>query len=835
MTQKIALNGLGSGMTDYTMSKDTQYAEIIENMYIDQDGKPITRDGIEVLRSYSLASGYSILSAQGFNFQSVSTELKNVFFGKLKSATDGRIYYGDLSSNSLSNMQVHRAASTVQYINSSSDADATADIYFAKFGDHLLITGGNNRKPVFATYTTAGTWSSLHSFGMPMPVDEGNTIPGRGNALPSGMTIAATYSETGTANNRFTYLFYIVLKRVYFANGKRFEQFGRAVKYRFTASNQKALTNFTYSDLKKFYPCSVQTPGDQEYGIDASSCYLQIYRSTNGGSTPYFLTEVSLATLNAAGAPYSLNEIALFGALRTDAYLSTSAIPYYAVGGIVENDQIGDRIGISQDNDTAPQFIEVTNAICYLGRFLGDNGALAGVSTTIYGRNTKRVRFSKPGQFYAFPNDFFEDFENDVEAMGAVNAQLVVFNKTKMYRLEGQREVDGSGVTRQICISETIGCSWPRTLKASSDGKLLYFLGNVGPCVTNGGTPQQIGKQLRNTWLAVQKNLSRSVFGYNVIKDCIELVLNDATTSSVSKVYVAHCFAADQNNMHPFTRKAYYDSAQNTFIPKFAVQIRTTLNSETFDFLFYMDASGVLIYEKNGMINDRNISAPSTTYPIRWKIRTLDLMLTDMLGKNWLVGLWGVLSGAVDAAIDIKTYIDKRTTSKALKGVLYDGADGELVEFKRTFKRSNGDGSGGLMAKTVKIELTNGDVSITSESIGTVNISAVQYNNPSGYSAIRTLTRTTGTWPQQLVGANISTGAYSRKVVAINTAGTVATIYDPGLDFFGLGSTSSGTATAQAWSASEVSSAAALKLEELQVEFDTGETPMDGSSVNRNA
>jgi hypothetical protein len=812
---KIPVLSFSKGMTDFTLNGDNSFCEIMQNYFIDDDGKPKVRDGLDYLRTMGSVSSHSLAHM---------IAASDVCFSLYKhnSATDAKIYQSDPSAaTTVNHLAVVKAGSTADYMDSNTDSVITNTNYIsvAKWLDHVIICGGRNRKPVKTYINASGTWQNLRCLGLPTP------------KTPSTAPTVTISGGSGSGRTNFSCLLLYVLKVKYAANGKDFIVRSAAYRKRIslTTTSTAGTLSINYNGLQDVLP---NTANNEIYGINTSELYLEIYRSTNAQSIPYKVTEYVYSAVPASYAEtFTIANIA-----STDATHQLNE-PYYAVGGIVENDQIGDRIvkmqtsaittNTTDDDVIGPQFVVVNKDIAYLARFEGSE------ASTKLGRNLKRVRLSKRGTIDAWPEDFYVDVEDEITGMAVVNEVVIVTTPSRTYRIEGEFEDDGTGVVTAKPISDSVGCRFPRSFVNARDGKIIYFASEQGIYMCDGISITEITRYTVKKTISDLAGQVTDIRGiYNVQRNFVEMSFITASAET-SRNYIIHDNLIQQD-IYPISYFNYYSAIGNSYILAFPVVLRKTISSITRKYVYYVDTSGVVMRPDNTLYQDDLISDATKNIPILHKLRTLDIWLSDSLNPQWLQDVEMIISGDADVALKVYAYIDKRSTAHQLSSVKYDGG-GELIGFKRSFK-SWASGKGGLIANTVKIEIQNGDIDQT----GTNNlaISASTAGGHLGYDYIRTVTRSSGTWTEDAVGSTLTlTGQTnpSMTVIAINTNGDVLTVSDPNRNFCGLASGATGSLTSQAWVLSKIAQSGAIKIERMLISSDDDlDTDQRGYAQTRN-
>lgn len=133
------------------------------------------------------------------------------------------------------------------------------------------------------------------------------------------------------------------------------------------------------------------------------------------------------------------------------------------------------------------------------------NSAMSGVSCMtsngiFWNVNSRsgNVQQSKPYQPAAWPGSFETRFSDTPIGLGAVNRYPVVFTKKGCFRIEGFIASDGTGSSRVITISDTIGAfNHEGIVKVDH---LLYFLSHDGVYATDGFKVKKVSGHINKTY-----------------------------------------------------------------------------------------------------------------------------------------------------------------------------------------------------------------------------------------------------------------------------------------------------------------------------------------------
>jgi len=187
--------------------------------------------------------------------------------------------------------------------------------------------------------------------------------------------------------------------------------------------------------------------------------YVDVYRTHPSDSSVYYLVD----SVQPTTAPITVNSI-------TDAALLENQRLYISEG-IIEMEQPPKHTCSAIVNNTA---------------FYGNIEVVENHSGTsrIYTEYSYKIMQSMVGNPSMVSYSFTYDFEDAIEGMVGIGNSLIVFTKTKVYRVDGLRGNDGSGAYSVRTISDNAGCVSHKGI-ISVDSR-VYFCGETGAYVTDG-------------------------------------------------------------------------------------------------------------------------------------------------------------------------------------------------------------------------------------------------------------------------------------------------------------------------------------------------------------
>ena len=271
-------------------------------------------------------------------------------------------------------------------------------------------------------------------------VEEGSTDAGAGH--PHTFPTAGEqnlWSLSGALPSLASYNYAFVYKYEYQVRGTTYIDRSAPL---YVAASQVIAT--TYQGLSISNLPVLANTGTTHY--DTTNIDLEIYRTTNGGTTYYLVDTVDNGTTS-----------------YTDNVKDTDLVTrerLYTTGGVVEN-------------DPAPRckYLHVVANTGYYANLLADDGE----------ELPYRIRQSIQNDIDSCPLDFFVDLPDAVEGVSSAREIPITGTRNTLYRLEGIFDEQGRGAITPVPIASSIGVEGPYsyvqiesgTIFAGSDG--FYF------------------------------------------------------------------------------------------------------------------------------------------------------------------------------------------------------------------------------------------------------------------------------------------------------------------------------------------------------------------------
>lgn len=319
-------------------------------------------------------------------------------------------------------------------------------------GNDLYSTGNTSNAPSFSQWNKH-IFLTSDAFPRPMKVyrDNGGNYQLRNSSLPAlASSPVATAGGVGTRDYEYAFHF----DYSYMADNQTFEDLGPVTFVTLENSSDPSISANNITSIPTF------TNGVTD-NWDLANIKVFIYRSIDGGTTPYKIGEVTLGTTS-------------FVDNFSDDTIQTTGIQLYTNDGTV-------------DFDEAPEskFVHVVNNTGYYGYLkIGDETF----------PNT--IRQSIPAVPGTGPLDFEAVVEDEITGIYSIKSIPLVFCKRHIYRLEQSFDRFGRGLINPIRISDTAGCV--SQLSIVSAENFTFWAGNDGFYATDGYIVTKISDTFNN-------------------------------------------------------------------------------------------------------------------------------------------------------------------------------------------------------------------------------------------------------------------------------------------------------------------------------------------------
>lgn len=406
VTQPMEIDDFSGGKTDNYIAGQINQFEDADNFVLKRHGgkaKLITRFGSEVYDSVC----YRVPSSSRVG---AVTDLDGDLF-----VISGRnVYRPSTSWGTLQGPTTNPVFSV-----------ASDYISWARWNKHLILTNEALSKPQ-KIYKDGSTWK-VRNLGL--PAIDANTV-----------TLAA--SSTGTT---YSYIYAFIRSDEYTSGSVTFKEVSatdvKSIQTGAEIGTGGTPVSVTVSTLP------VLSNGSTD-NYNTTGIKIEIYRTTNGGTTFFKVGEVTNGTTS-------------FIDTTKDTNIQSNEV-LYTDGGTLDFDEAPPAKYVVVNGDVA-FYLHVKEG------------------STVY---PNRIRQSIPGALYASPESFYEDVDDEITGAASFNGYLIVFCKTRTYRFEGTVDELGQGSISKKEISSSVGCVSHRSIVTTPDG--VFFASENGFFYTNG-------------------------------------------------------------------------------------------------------------------------------------------------------------------------------------------------------------------------------------------------------------------------------------------------------------------------------------------------------------
>jgi len=374
-TRPLTFEDFSGGITDNFIDCALNQYNEAENFLVSENKKLEPIAGAEV---------YDIDKPQlPIGVQRVGTIID--FFEELLFQSNKKIYYDDAATWGTIIGPTGNDAFTT--------GDANSVISYAKWNNHLLLTN-DEYSPTMKVYR-----------------DDSNNIQLRSAGLPA---LASSPSVAGVAGSN-DYIYAFVYFYEYKVGTVTFQDFGP------TERVQKL--SVEAPDISTIAVTSIPTLSNgATYNWDTTVIKVKIYRTQAGGTTLYYVGEVT-------------NGTSVYNDTSSDSTISSNAT-LYTTGGVLDNTE-----------PPLAKTIHVANGACWYGNIK--------TGTEIISNRVYQSAIDDPD---SVPATAYIDLEDEIVAISSYIDRVIVLCKRSIYRLDGTYDDVGGGLVSYQKISDTIGC-----------------------------------------------------------------------------------------------------------------------------------------------------------------------------------------------------------------------------------------------------------------------------------------------------------------------------------------------------------------------------------------
>lgn len=454
-SQVFEVNDFSGGMTDHYVNGAPNRGQVVDNLVALPDKSLILRPGSELddVDDPQIPAGNQRIGAI-INYNNSE---------KLFVQSAKQLYYRDPSTYATlqgpTSNDVLTAGSTSAYAS------------FAQWNRHLFITD-SAFSPVMKIFKDSGGDYVVYNAGLP--------------ALASEPTVTA-----GGVGAR-TYIYAFVHYFTYTIGSEVFEDYGPVTRVSLANSLEPNASNNEVTAI----PILANSTTDN---YDVTNIKVKVYRTIDGGSTLYYIGEVT-------------NGTEVFTDSVADATAEGNAL-IYTDGGVL-------------DNNPPPKakYIHMADKVM------------------VYA-NIKQGSQERPNTYLiaveddpdSVPSGNESTVEDEITGVSSASGIRIILTNRPIYRSEGKFDETGRGNLVDVRISDTAGCISHRSI-VQAEGK-IFWAGQDGFYMSDGYQVMKISKHLNSTYKSWKENLSdtRKIEGKydQENKRIIWSVQNDISSSEV--------------------------------------------------------------------------------------------------------------------------------------------------------------------------------------------------------------------------------------------------------------------------------------------------------------
>lgn len=422
-----------------------------------------------------------------------------------------------------------------------SSGDVTNYLSKAKWNKHLLVCNDAFSQPV--KVFNDGSWR-VRALGLPRPDTSLTTI-------------------TPSTPSTKSYVYAFIRSDSY--------SIGTITYREVSAVSQIEVTNSSEPSVHQNNIANIPTLSNSSTGnYNTTGLKVEIYRTTDGGTTLYKVGEVTNGTTT-------------FSDTMSDANVILQE-QLYTTGGVVDYEQVDPAKYVTICNDCAWYMNTSEDGVQY----------------------PNRVRQSIQGALYASPRDFTTDLDSPILGGRSVGIYPIVFCESgRIYRLEGVVDDQGTGSTEAREIARTVKLLSNRSIVEAKGG--LFFAADSGFYFTDGYQVQKISEEIPDTYSTMTStdNQKSRIYGtYNRFEERIEWATQqDSASNDNDSIFVAHLKWGISAST-PFTTW----SGGPDFVDNFAP---TCLLYPSSGYLLRGDRRGYLFEHKETYLSDLKIDTSS--------------------------------------------------------------------------------------------------------------------------------------------------------------------------------------------------------------------------------
>lgn len=689
---ELVVNGTFGADSNWTKGANWSIGSGVATCSGSGSGSLVSLADIAITKGYYLLSfgvGNRLPRASGLSVVPTGTPssvLKNVYnsfqsytYG-FRDGTYSGIYYAAESGNikiTISPLLITGVASDIDIDNVSlkkitfgggdsvfNSATDTSITCLSSSSDEAIATSTSEYVNPIKIYNSDGTIIA-RTAGLPPVVFIGDDT--------GGENLTITPADGGGTNYNYNYYFHFIEKRMV---GQSIDSEEVDVGYvhfqQVSTDDPISVSNVVEINLNAFF--SIETYYMSSYGILP---HIRIYRTENNGTVPRLIGEISA------------NDV-----LFTD---------YFADGSLSSNETLFSNGGLLEPYIIpAAKYSTILNSTAYFanGCYLRKNHPTLPTRTVQQELSSNRIWQCLAGEIDYVPATNYLDVDDIITGISNTTSHVIVFTRSKIYRIEGAFDDLGNGGMVAIKIHDSAGCISNRSIVKAGD--MLYFAGNNGFYVTNG---YQVTRLPQKDDKAIVETFNRIVQQDGIL----------------NRKYISGTYDAIRNKVFWTYKKLLYKNVSRT-------GGSTTMGVDN-TYGLTIPTSGQLYFGSSGVDNiiDENSvtissSAANTTTDriyFRNNVGADALLVYDI--SNDCFYTWSGNINIEPSAVYSTVKFDFRYSANVANGdkdlmLMYSSADGHVVEFDNAFFEDQVFGDTNTMIpiletiKTVDIDFGNNNV-----------------------------------------------------------------------------------------------------------------------------
>lgn len=477
--QPLVFKTFVKGITDNFVDPPEGYARKLDNLLLTVDGKPYQRAGGSCASLPQLPNA-DRPNAWGKFYATFATSQSTWWWVVWAQRSCYAIAAaGDVDNPSFATWTGTEVLDTAsnKFLPSTGDANTrvafgyrSSHVYVAYYNTSATYSVTDSQTPFKIYFNSTHTTPQVFSCGLPAPGTRWRN--------------AQQFSPQADLGTNHVYTYWAVYKKTYtLQDGSTYVMYGPYVQgvgptYKTNPIGTGAgtsSTQFWWGDFggAAAFGNPIYVDSASTFHDDSANWTLEYYRSTDGGTTPYWLMSVS------ATAGVTTTDTITDATLVANS--ATHSIGYWASG---------------EQQHTAPERTLSANSLSGFaaGRFMmicNDCGYWDDGYQTVYQ--------SIPGIPDAVPGSFGIAFPERVTGMAAIDVYPIIGCERSIWRIDGQLDSTGGGTITKYGVSSAVGVISHASMVVV--GRQLFFAGTDGFYVTNGWTePQKISSHLDRTY-----------------------------------------------------------------------------------------------------------------------------------------------------------------------------------------------------------------------------------------------------------------------------------------------------------------------------------------------